>query len=1189
MNSRGQFSIIAALFVAVILIATVVMTYSTIRNSTIRDQPQVLSAIDETNLAIKQILGFTIGYYGSVLQVTGNSSYARTLALEYLRSGLENVASMHPQWGTSFNASHSDLRTYWFTNRSFSTGSLAVTYNLTGLGIYGITYETSCRLDVDIINSKDNQAFLSINKDESEPLINLGKQNFKFYRYEIASSKWTQISPDDEPVSYANGTYQIGIPSGVDPYSYVIQVEDPRGIIVVTSSFSQYTCTPTWNSVTASGEDYVDNDISDVDSSPDKGTHSNFAAQQNVDGIFDTLSEARTDFLVKKDTFRRTPNSGSQIITGTGFLPKAIIFWWTNQTFYGVSAGTRVGYGFATHDGGGYQNYGVAFASDNARASSNAGRRRSATYSIIVLSNGNPTRSAQARVTSFNSDGFTLEWQVNEAGADIVHYAAFGGADLTNAKANWFSLSATSGTQDITGVGFQPNFAMFLWTFNEAVDANTDHGEIGLGFAKSSTKRGAVVVNSRDNRPEMDTHEQQRTDSCILLLNPSTGSQDAVVDFSQFQADGFRISKSDLPASSTPIFYLALKGGYYDVGSFNSSTLTGNQDITSVDFQPRLVMLATQGRAASNTIDPTAELAFGATTSPTDRGATWFEDPDALADSNNAMETLSTKVIQWRDRTSPNTFTVRGSADFVSFLSNGFRVNWSNVETTGRQVIYVAFGGHDYELDLEAQWTNANYNGTIEELIIFANSSATENLQVDVWHSGLWHNLFASLANGWNNVSVSPYLDSSTFTIRFKGSNEIGDLTQDSWRIDATFLRVWPSQDLYSSQENLTIVTELLQNGTMRWLGQNLQLTTFAKPIPPVPVRAIHVNQTVNGANREVPFQIEDWASDYRIPLGLTNNASVFNGRTMLVFLMNSRVSKITIWWDGSDNANQTSYAYQNRYFSGDNPSGGVLTNGILTLTIQRVWEAAYQATVFKVTSTVGGSSATARFMRINRENSTYGADAAYAIHHGIVRDIIHQEAEWDDGADNCPDLYAHIVLTLPANATYYTYQLRLMFVQTQQSRNIADLCPIKLTASTGQPQTENGTAGGYPIISTATGDFYNYSASRWEHHWSQMITGTKGAGIVFRSSANQQLYVFDSMAGDKTGALKVDGATRTIELLPVKRFPVAFTSALDVSWFGAVATFDGSRPIYASESGKQIGLWITVEYPPTMTITTGS
>ncbi len=641
-----------------ILIATVIMTYSTIRNSPLQDQPQVLSAIDETNLALKQILGFTVGYYGSVLQVTGNSSYTKVLATNYLHSGLVNIANMHPEWGTSFNVSNSDMRTYWFTNTSYSMGNLAVNYSLTGLGMYGITYETSCRLAVQVENTtSSNQTQLIITRDEGEPLINLGKRNFKFYRYIYANSTWELINPSTEPVAFANGTYLIDIPSGVDPYSYVIQVEDPRGIIVVASSFSRYTCTLNWNST------------------------------------------------------------------------------------------------------------------------------------------------------------------------------------------------------------------------------------------------------------------------------------------------------------------------------------------------------------------------------------------------------------------------------------------------------------------------------------------------------------------------------------------------------------------LYSTLRDATIVVELLQNGTMRWLGQNLELTTQVKPIPPIPARAIRINQTINGTNQEVPFQIEDWASNYQIPLGLANNASVFSSRTMLVFLVNPNVSKVTIWWNGSDTVTQTPYAYTNRYFTGDNPSNGILTNGILSLTIQRVYEAEYGATVFKVTSTVGSSTATARFMRINNKNSTYGADPAYIIHHGIIRDIVHQEAEWSDGATGCPNVYAHIVLTLPANSTYYTYQLRLMFVQSQQSRSITDLCLIQIRTTVSKDKwgpdwsktiTENGTSSGYPIVSNNASFFYNLS-NIWKHHWSEFIENNRGFGIMTTTEQNQQLYVFDKIAGNKTGGINITDSrsgssqTATIEIKPVSSLAtVSFTYALDAVWCGAVVTFDGQKPIYP-DTGGTTGLWMIVEYPPTITVTTES
>ncbi len=106
------------------------------------------------------------------------------------------------------------------------------------------------------------------------------------------------INPTGSLLSYSNGSYQIDIPSGVDVNSYVIQVEDQRGIIVVASSFSTYTCNLawiSWNGTVAPTQHYVDNNSSDVDSSPNIGTHSNFTAmQQGPDGIMDTLTEGIT-------------------------------------------------------------------------------------------------------------------------------------------------------------------------------------------------------------------------------------------------------------------------------------------------------------------------------------------------------------------------------------------------------------------------------------------------------------------------------------------------------------------------------------------------------------------------------------------------------------------------------------------------------------------------------------------------------------------------------------------------------------------------------------------------------------------------------------------------------------------------------------------------------------------------------
>jgi hypothetical protein len=69
--------------------------------------------------------------------------------------------------------------------------------------------------------------------------------------------------------------------------------------------------------------------------------------------------------------------------------------------------------------------------------------------------------------------------------------------------------------------------------------------------------------------------------------------------------------------------------------------------------------------------------------------------------------------------------------------------------------------------------------------------TVTENLKVDVWTGSAWQNVFTQLINGWNNATITPYLTSSTLTIRYKGSNETNDSTQDSWNVDTAVIHTW--------------------------------------------------------------------------------------------------------------------------------------------------------------------------------------------------------------------------------------------------------------------------------------------------------------------------------------------------------------------------------------------------------------
>ncbi len=106
-------------------------------------------------------------------------------------------------------------------------------------------------------------------------------------------------------------------------------------------------------------------------------------------------------------------------------------------------------------------------------------------------------------------------------------------------------------------------------------------------------------------------------------------------------------------------------------------------------------------------------------------------------------------------------------------------------------VLRVDYDLINYELDLEVQWANATCDMSNAELCIFGGTMGSENICVHVWNGSTWHNLFTDLSSGWNNISVTNYLVSPTFSIRFKGGTETGDTSQDSWEIDCTLLHTW--------------------------------------------------------------------------------------------------------------------------------------------------------------------------------------------------------------------------------------------------------------------------------------------------------------------------------------------------------------------------------------------------------------
>ncbi len=124
------------------------------------------------------------------------------------------------------------------------------------------------------------------------------------------------------------------------------------------------------------------------------------------------------------------------------------------------------------------------------------------------------------------------------------------------------------------------------------------------------------------------------------------------------------------------------------VGSFVANTTTGNQSVTGVGFQPKVVIFFGNKLTADGNI-PDATMYLGAAVSSTNRRVNYFESGDNLDVSNIGSGAQTTACIRMVDYAS----TVLLSADLVSMDSDGFTINIGTTSGSAYIVNYIALGG----------------------------------------------------------------------------------------------------------------------------------------------------------------------------------------------------------------------------------------------------------------------------------------------------------------------------------------------------------------------------------------------------------------------------------------------------------------------------------------------------------------
>jgi len=410
------------------------------------------------------------------------------------------------------------------------------------------------------------------------------------------------------------------------------------------------------------------------------------------------LPEAQASLLFNKGSFAKTTGAApvSQSITGVGFKPKAVIFFWTKQTTTGLGSESdiAVGYGFAS---GPLAQRAIASAELNGPAS--AASRQSRTRCILIVDAAQaPAFRADAQLTSFDPDGFTLNWTTNAApaAASIVHFIALGGGDLTNALASDFTPTVGAGSQGVAGVGFRPDFVMFLSMDQAAMDTtNTSVAQTSWGLASGPTAQGGIGLNFIPTGavPPPGGQNSQRTDNAIVELTSTGAAYTKLAALQSFDSGGFTINKT-ISLDSTPIHFLALRGGRYKVGSFLSTTsmaIPVDQPVTGVGFQPAGLVLTSVGKNVNPGINTEAAASFAGADAISE-GTTWFHNNDCCTTARERTSTTSTMIFG--GGMVLNAEAVRKSLD-----PDGFTLTWTTQNNVNpREVLYATFASSCCEL-----------------------------------------------------------------------------------------------------------------------------------------------------------------------------------------------------------------------------------------------------------------------------------------------------------------------------------------------------------------------------------------------------------------------------------------------------------------------------------------------------------
>ncbi len=229
-NKRGQFIIIAMLMIAIMIISVGALMHKAVTYYKHEPWEEYLTLIGNIELGSRRLVELSLSNYTNT-----ESSNTLILGINLLK-WQSNLTEIYPGYGASLDYELANgtnynyalgLRRSWNQPVSFSAANVSFTLNIASIGLVGHKFQSVAFLKLTILNTTDNEIYLTVKREDGTPITNLKEENFEVSNMTITSltSNYDETEVLVYTIKCDGSTSKTGQP-------IIVKVWDERGIQV---------------------------------------------------------------------------------------------------------------------------------------------------------------------------------------------------------------------------------------------------------------------------------------------------------------------------------------------------------------------------------------------------------------------------------------------------------------------------------------------------------------------------------------------------------------------------------------------------------------------------------------------------------------------------------------------------------------------------------------------------------------------------------------------------------------------------------------------------------------------------------------------------------------------------------------------------------------------------------------------